>query len=435
MQTHPPSTNHRRPLALSLALSCVLALNACDRTPYDPTKVELNPAQRQAAQWALLSQLLEQHDPNTLSPTAADFTVAPASMVNALQALWWGTRGETALELAKLFHAEPGASKLRAPMAVGIGNGSSLGGAVIFASSTAMWPDDRFNVRPEYLQLLKQRGLGLVESVDWSDMRPALSRVNDWAKQSTGGRVNKVFAEGSLRPSVAMVLASVVGFQGTWATPFDPQATRMQDFTLLDGSKRPAAVMSASREMQYAKIDDVASLIELPFSDGKHRLVAVLPAEAGAAPLRKVEAALVKDFADWMSKLSAKNVKVMLPRFSVHGIAEPRTALEALGIKRVFSDKDSDFTGASEVAGLKLDAFYHQAQVKVDESGAEASAATAATVVAKGFNTDSLEFYADRPFFYLILGDQDELLFAGRVTLPVDPSSQLGSAVPTPTSL
>jgi serpin B len=434
MKPTPSSRNRRRQPALCLALGCALILNACDRTPFDPSVVEISSAQRQAAQWALLGQLLEQQDPTTLSPTAADFTVAPASMVSALQALWWGTRGETALEVARLFHAEPGAGKLRAPMAVGGATGSPLGGGVVVASSTAIWPDDRFAVRPEYVQLLKQRGLGLVESVDWSNLPPALNRVNDWAKQSTGGRVDKVFEEGSLRPSVAMVLASVVGFQGTWATPFDPQATRTQDFSLLDGSKRSAAFMSASREMRYAKIDEVASLIEVPFSDGKHRLITVLPAEAGAAPLRKVEAALVEDFADWMSELSAKTVNVMLPRFSVQGSAEPRAALEALGIKRVFSDKDSDFTGASEVAGLKLDAFHQQARVKVDESGAEAVAATAATVVAKGFSTDSVEFRADRPFLYFILGDQNELLFAGRVTLPVDPSSQSGAAVSPPAS-
>lgn len=420
---NPPQQAPAEPKSKTAAPAETTPPPAAD-APFDPSAIILSASQRQKAEWALLAQMLKENDPTTLSATAANLAVSPASLTNALQALWWGTRGDTALELAKLFGAAPGAAAPAADVATErpAAAVSALGGAVTLSNASALWLDDKFPVRTEYLDLMKQRGLGLAETVDWSQTAEALGRINTWGSQASGGRVTELFAAGDIRPPVAFVLASVVSFKGSWASAFDTDQTRTGDFTLLDGSRRPAAFMNAVRPAGLARIEGMASLLEVPFSDGRHRMIIALPEKAGAAELATMESACAEKMAAWLSEMKSSNVSISLPKFAVGSSSAPRPTLEAVGVQSIFDDRKADFSGASEIAGLKLDAIRHHAKVRIDENGAEAVAATAASVAPKGILPDVTEFRADHPFLFFILGDADELLFAGRVATPESPA-------------
>jgi serine protease inhibitor len=392
--------------------------------PFDPSFVILNASQRQAAQWALLNEMLKARQPNTLSATAADFAFSPFSMVNALQALWWGTRGDTAVELANLFRVDPSSAAAVVSHGADSTSPATLGGAVTLRQTSALWLDSSFPIREEYIKLLKSRGLGLAEKVDWSKTASALERVNQWGVTATQGRIPRLFEDGDIQPPVAFVLASVVSFQGAWAETFDPASTKVADFILLDGSRRPASYLQATRQVRtVTSSDEGVSLLELPFSDGRHRMIIVLPDKPGAEPLAKLEKIVADRMADWIKSLAPTFVTMNVPKFEVGSSADPQATLEALGVYKIFSEKQADFSGAVEVAGLKLDAIRHHARVKIDESGAEAVAATSASVAAKGYVPSAVAFNADHPFLFFILGEGGELLFAGRVALPNAPSA------------
>jgi serpin B len=388
---------------------------------FDPSGIVLTPSQRQKAQWALVGRLLAEKDPTTLSPTQADLAMSPTSLINALQALWWGTRGETALELAQLFDAKPDKDQ-PAPVGEakpdkGADKTAALGGSVNLSMGSALWFNEAFPVKEAYRKLLESRGSGAAEAVDWSQTESAIATVNQWCAKATDGKIKTLFEPGDIRPPVAFVLASVISFKGSWSQAFDAASTRGGDFSLLNGDKFPAAYLTSTRKTPHAVLDDGTQLLELPFGAGKQRFVAVLPPKAGAEALSQLEKQVAAKMPEWLAKLTETEVAISLPKFDVTVATDPVAALQALGVKKIFSDKLADFSGASDSRGLKLDVIRHQAMVSIDEKGAEAAGATGASVTLKNLQKTP-EFRADRPFLFFILGDDGDVLFAGRVAAP-----------------
>lgn len=90
--------------------------------------------------------------------------------------------------------------------------------------------------------------------------------------------------------------------------------------------------------------------------------------------------------------------------------------LPAMGIRKIFSS--ADFSSISD-APLNLSAILQKAAISVDETGAEAAAATVEIESSDNEppkeNPDKKYFYADRPFFFAIVEKQSgAVLFFGK---------------------
>ncbi len=392
-----------RPLLTPTALIALAApASVATAAPFDPSGIVPDAAARRTAQWALVGASLAQNTPAT-----GNLALSPASLTDALQALWWGTRGTTAEELGGLFGLSADSPIPPGPATVGTASASAL-----FVSPAAA-------LRPEYLALLASRGAGSARQQDWSDVEAGREAVNAWVAEATNGKIETLFEEGSITQDVAFVLANAVTFEGEWATGFDPDATISGDFIRMDGTTVPAAFLRATRDARLAKIaNDGPFLLELPFAGDAARLVAILPAQAGEEALQAVEADLAEKGAGWIAKLAAQEVEITLPKFTVAAAFDPEKSLHALGVSSIFDPGTADLSGISEARDLHLDALRHSAVVTVHEAGAEAAAATGASVAVKSLGPVPTPFRADRPFVFLLLSADDQILFAGRVADP-----------------
>ncbi|MEM7697144.1 MAG: serpin family protein, partial [Verrucomicrobiota bacterium] len=400
----------------------------------------LTPDQQRTATISLASAIFRQSDPTDLSPTAADLTFAPASLTDALQVLWWGTRGETADEFADWFSqyadwyagGDPEAEvTLSAPAgddaSVATVDKASLGGGVAMGRGVGLWVDDEFQVRADYLDLLKDRGVGNLVELDWSKTADAVAIIDDWGKEVTNGRINSLVSPESLNPPVGFAVTSAVHLAATWAQSFDPKRTEIADFSLLDGELIPASFLRDNRSLRMVSVhEDGTKVVEIPFSGAGFRMIAVLPGREGAKALRKVERQVGEQFEMWVSEIDSsepREIRLRFPKFVVGSGFNPRPALESMGITKVFDHNEADFTGLSPIGGLRLDMIHHQAAVRLDETGVEAVATTAATVVPKTVTSDPNTFDASRPFNYFMLGPGNSVLFAGRVAAPEMPDA------------
>lgn len=111
----------------------------------------------------------------------------------------------------------------------------------------------------------------------------------------------------------------------------------------------------------------------------------------------------------------------VLPRFGTESRLYLADILGALGLPTAFTD-DADFTGITTEEPLKIRAVIHQANINVDDKGAEAAATTAVEIVAAGAPAEPVVLVVDRPFLFALrdLGT-GAVLFLGRIT---DPSVQ-----------
>ena len=72
-------------------------------------------------------------------------------------------------------------------------------------------------------------------------------RINRWASDNTNGKIKNVV--GSLNPLTILVLNNAIYFNGTWATPFDPEDTRPHEFARF----QDAEVVLAKAFVDYNK--------------------------------------------------------------------------------------------------------------------------------------------------------------------------------------
>jgi hypothetical protein len=118
-----------------------------------------------------------------------------------------------------------------------------------------------------------------------------------------------------------------------------------------------------------------------------------------------------------------ERTKVTMPRFHVKWRAEETlmTSLKSMGMSKIFSPTDADLSGipAGGDANLYVSQVAHMADVKVNEQGTEAAAATSIGISVTSMPVDPpQEFRADEPFVYAIFHRPTAtILFAGWVNM------------------
>jgi len=119
---------------------------------------------------------------------------------------------------------------------------------------------------------------------------------------------------------------------------------------------------------------------------------------------------------------------VELPRYTVESSTSLKAFLRERGASKMFDDR-ANFKGITDETDLCVDDIFHLALVRVRESGIEAAAATAASMIIpiSGGRPPPTVMRINRPFFFMIWEPNSETaLFVGRV---VDPSNSISSAL------
>jgi serpin B len=135
----------------------------------------------------------------------------------------------------------------------------------------------------------------------------------------------------------------------------------------------------------------------------------------GPATLARLEAEYAEDW-------EGCKVDLRLPCFGVETDVQLADVLEAMGMPLAFDPLAADFDGITTADQLYIARVIHQANIDVDEKGAEAAAATAVAmaVAGPGDTREPVRIWADRPFVFLVRDVAiGAILFMGRV---VDPS-------------
>jgi serine protease inhibitor len=326
--------------------------------------------------------------------------------------------------------------------------------------ANALWAEKNYPFKQSYLDVIRKYHGASAFPVDFRKApERARKRINGWVEEKTRERIKDLVPPGAVDDLTRLVVTNAIYFKGQWSEPFPTRGTKDAPFTLADGSKVQAALMHdyLSKARYGAFTEDGAlfdtprqvperggdpkklypgaggfEMLELPYKGDELSMVVLLPRSAGglAALEKKFRGA---DLQTWIGKLQGRTVEVFLPKFRLESSFALKPALEALGIKRAFTDPTkkggAEFDGMSEASDpmdkLYISKVLHKAFVEVSEKGTEAAAATAIEMK-KAEKEDAPVmvpftpvFRADRPFVFLIRDRQSGgVLFLGRVVNP-----------------
>lgn len=292
----------------------------------------------------------------------------------------------------------------------------ALGGTQVqLTVANAVWAEQSLTWKTAFLDALAAWYGAGVRKADFRGQSPAVTdAINAWISGKTQGLIPRLVSPGMINSSTRMALVNAVYFRGSWEQQFNPDQTRPERFTTASGQQVDATTMHGMRFVPLLQTPAFTG-VSLPFKGGQLALVALLPAEGRTLSLSD----LTRDSGfGAVAAAPPQMVELALPRWKASFKAELSPTLRSLGMAAAFDPDRADLSGMTDAERLFVSFIVHQATINVDETGAEAAAATVGGIsVTATPVTVPVRF--DRPFVYaLVHVPSQTVLFAGRVTDP-----------------
>lgn len=335
------------------------------------------------------------------------------SIYLAIGMVYEGSRGETSKEMEKVLFIDP-SDKERELKIKFLMEEISKEKENKFHIANALWLQKDFKILKDYLKKIEDYYKGKAEKLNFQE-DPEGSRkiINGWIEENTSKKIKDLIPEGSLGPSIRMVLTNAVYFKGNWLRKFNEKETREEDFRIDDKNKIKVKMMRILEgEFDYGENENF-QILELPYSGENLSMIFILPKNGD----------LNLDYENFLQlKQSLKKVKVdvYIPRFSFEKKYFLNDTFKNMGMLEVFTE-NADLSGISGKKNLKVDDIIHQAFVQVDEEGTEAAGATAVTVRVTSVSGRKIPvFRADHPFLFFIYHRKTEaIIFLGNFSKPL----------------
>ena len=274
--------------------------------------------------------------------------------------------------------------------------------------ANSVWVNKQVTMYQDYRKTVQNKYASEVYSKDFGQ-RSFIGDVNKWCSKNTNGKIPSILD--SVEPDMQMLLLNAVYFYDKWESPFT--RTDKAPFTCLDGTVQQVDMMHQTNSLRYSQ-NDFFQILELPYQSGDMDMYILLP-RPGVAFDDALASLSTSRWEGWRRELRSERVRVSMPKFKLECEMDFTSLLQDLGMKLAFSNA-ADFSLMSSTP-LAIGFVKQKTYIDVDEEGTEAAAVTGL-----GMRTTSvapsrtIDFTADRPFFYIIRSDSNsEILFLGQV--------------------
>ncbi len=407
----------------STAGEVVLAMSQTARL--SPTQADADPI---AASQAIEACALDLYALLAETSGTDNVVFSPASIVTALVMAYAGAAGTTADEMAQTLHIDLPADRVHASFNALDSllesrnhveqdqQGKDVG--VVVNTANSLWAQLGLTFEPQFLDTLAANYGAGVRLVDYRTAAEEARRaINAWVSDETAGKIPELIAAGGLDALTRLVLVNAVHLDATWASQFDPQATRPGDFHTLAGKTVTAQMMGQSSTFPYTHGDGWQA-VELPYLHNELAMLLVVP---DAGRFNGIQGALADGLLDTIiaGLSTGPEVQLTMPKFEFRTQSSLSDALRRLGMVSAFASETADFSGMTRAEQLYISEVIHEAFIAVDEEGTEAAAATAIVMRAASAPTETVELSIDRPFLFALRDiHTGALVFFGRVTDP-----------------
>jgi serine protease inhibitor len=225
--------------------------------------------------------------------------------------------------------------------------------------------------KPHQQALAKLAVEGADVSVENLRKPETITRINEWVAQRTRNLIPSILSDPLSHPG--LVAVNALYFKDKWKAPFDPAQTKVEPFRLVGGKSVDAPLMYSPDGRFRFRQDERFIAAELAYASNDFKLVVVTTKRS---PARFSEFVRV---AGWLGGegFIEQDGLVALPRIRMSSDVELLHVLDAMGLApaRLRHDAFHKFSSIPQT----LSRVVQKAELKIDEEGTEAAAATAAT--------------------------------------------------------
>lgn len=229
--------------------------------------------------------------------------------------------------------------------------------------------------------------------------KDGVNKINNWVFERT--KIAKCIDD--LPANFELALINTIMFNGVWQGEFQQEK---MEFT---SSGKISEVEGLVSDERTFKLELGRGFVK-DYQDGS-KFIAVLPDlpdNFQSLDLKEIIAAASSTRLNWS--------EVHIPKFAFDSSHDLEPILASMGLGEIFTF-EANFERITKKP-ICVSSVIQKAKIKFNETGTEASAATAITMVAWGVSKECKEYLLfDRPFFYLIV-KEGQILFMGVVCDP-----------------
>ncbi|XP_017079021.1 serine protease inhibitor 42Dd [Drosophila eugracilis] len=362
------------------------------------------------------------YDQLAKSEPGKNIVLSPSSIRTGLALAYLGAEGSTADELKQGLGLEGAdknevAEKFAQLLAKGEekeANGDEDKPELKYANR--IYVAQRFQLAQTYQDLVSKNFAAAAENVNFTQSADTAKQINSWVEEQTHKQIKDLVTPDSLDADTAAILVNAIYFKAEWQNTFPEYTTFARDFVNHGGQKVSVDTMSQEDYFRFAELPELkAKALELPYIGTDIVFLIILPQEEQG--LAFVEEKLKDlDLNEISSQLKKQKVQVELPKFKFEFDVPLQSALEKLGITKLFTHEANLSSLLQESEPLRISEVKHKAIIEVNEKGTTASGATLIKAQLESYliGEEIFQFTADHPFFFAIK-DAESTYFAGHV--------------------
>ncbi|NP_001125445.1 serpin H1 precursor [Pongo abelii] len=241
----------------------------------------------------------------------------------------------------------------------------------------------------------------------------ALQSINEWAAQTTDGKLPEVTKD--VERTDGALLVNAMFFKPHWDEKFHHKMVDNRGFMVT--RSYTVGVMMMHRTGLYNYYDDEKEklqIVEMPLAHKLSSLIILMPHHV--EPLERLEKLLTKEqLKIWMGKMQKKAVAISLPKGVVEVTHDLQKHLAGLGLTEAIDKNKADLSRMSGKKDLYLASVFHATAFELDTDGNPFDQ----DIYGREELRSPKLFYADHPFIFLVRDTQSgSLLFIGRLVRP-----------------
>jgi serine protease inhibitor len=232
-----------------------------------------------------------------------------------------------------------------------------------------------------------------------------LETLNNWISGLVNNAIKDAIDEKEYYdPNLVLMLIDVFYFKDSWKRLFNPDKNVKIEFeTLKNGKLNKEAMALRNFETPYCYLEDFKCL-RLFFSH-EECITFIMPHQVGDFSSFNINV-----YQQINRNLRNTELDVIIPKFEVNSTINIKKILPNIGVNTFVKPDFRKMFGLSTNPNYELGTLEQKFNMTLNEEGGEIAVITKATVVAKGFGSNS--FILNKPFLAIMSDNKGEVIFS-----------------------
>lgn len=338
--------------------------------------------------------------------------LSPLSASTALSMLLNGCEEETYVQIRDMLgYKELSLDEINENYNSLVGQLLIIDPAVQLALANSVWYRQDFAAKQTFLEKMNASYNSSTEALDFASPS-ALTTINNWAKDNTNGKIEKVLEV--IDPDAAMFLMNALYFKGDWTYKFDKNKTAQRLFYPQNSDPENVVMMHSEMPFRLYNGNDFRA-IELPYGQQNFAMVVILPNGKLDGFLESFSGDIWEEITASLDAIEPASSEISLPKFKFDYVKILNDQLKSLGMTDAFYPFTANLSGISD-DDIYVNFVQQNTFVDVNEEGTEAAAVT---TIGIDYTTIAEPVEVNRPFIFAIRErTTNALLFIGKVEMP-----------------